>query len=429
MGDLFTEAARERQAENAPLAVRLRPSHARRARRPAARPRATGSALRLAIEEDRPPSMILFGPPGTGKTTIARIVAERTGADVRGALRRLGARRRRARRDRARPRPPRRQRPADDPLHRRDPPLQQGAAGLGAARGRGRARDADRRDDREPVLRGELGAALALHGRSSCRRSSEEELVEIVERGAAASSTRTSPPKSLRSSPRGRAATRGPLSRSSSSPWRPPGAEGAHALRGARARRLAQAPAPLRPQGRPALRLRVGLHQVDARRRRRRDRLLPRGDARGGRGSALHRPPHGHPRLRGRRQRRPERARGRRRRGAGARARRPARGAAQPRAGGDLPRTRAEVERLGRRDLGGAPRRARARERATAGDAPLDRPQGRAPRRAATARATSTRTTTRPGSSSRTFRRSCADGGTIGRPERERSSADGGDDR
>jgi putative ATPase len=39
-----------------------------------------GRALRRAIEGDEIPSMILWGPPGTGKTTLADIVARTTGA-------------------------------------------------------------------------------------------------------------------------------------------------------------------------------------------------------------------------------------------------------------------------------------------------------------------------------------------------------------
>jgi putative ATPase len=66
-------------SEVAPLALRLRP---RSLDEFVGQQQVLGerSALRLAIAEDRVGSAILYGPPGTGKTTLARIVAETTGA-------------------------------------------------------------------------------------------------------------------------------------------------------------------------------------------------------------------------------------------------------------------------------------------------------------------------------------------------------------
>jgi putative ATPase len=43
-----------------------------------------GRALRVAIERDAVPSMVLWGPPGSGKTTLAQIVAASTGAHFEG---------------------------------------------------------------------------------------------------------------------------------------------------------------------------------------------------------------------------------------------------------------------------------------------------------------------------------------------------------
>ncbi len=79
MSDLFSDAASQRSSEFAPLAQRLRP-HTLDDLVGQKHILGEGSALRRAIAEDRVRSSIFYGPPGSGKTTLARIVAASTGA-------------------------------------------------------------------------------------------------------------------------------------------------------------------------------------------------------------------------------------------------------------------------------------------------------------------------------------------------------------
>jgi putative ATPase len=77
--DLFDRKGRELFEREAPVADRIRPrtleefvgqEHIL----------GQGKVLRQAIETDHLPSMILWGPPGSGKTTLAMIIASTTGA-------------------------------------------------------------------------------------------------------------------------------------------------------------------------------------------------------------------------------------------------------------------------------------------------------------------------------------------------------------
>ncbi len=258
---------------------------------------APGRPLREAIERDLLQSIILWGPPGTGKTTLARIIAETTkarfvsfSAVLAGIkeIREVMAEAERLRRSTGR-----RTIVFIDEIHRfnkaqQDAFLPRVEAGdivlIGAT-------------TENPSF--EVNAALLSRSKVFVLRGlTTDEVTAILERaltdptrGLAA---RSRPTWSRTPSAPSRSYANGDA-RAVAQPARAERGGGADGRRPAPRRREAgrtddaAARAAVRQDGRRALQRDLGAPQVDAQQRSRRGRLLARAHGRGGRGSALHR--------------------------------------------------------------------------------------------------------------------------------------------
>ena len=263
-----------------------------------------------------------------------------------------------------------------DRVHRRDPPLQQGAAGRAAGPRRVGRHRADRRHHREPLVRGERGAPVAL-----ARRRAEAARGAGARAGAAPGADGSPSAASAASRPRCDEDALAFLAAAADGDARtalnvlelavttaPPDAEGKRpGRRGRHAGGVRAQGAALRQGRRGALQHHLGAAQVDPQLGRGRGALLARAHAGGRRGPAVRGAAAGALRLGGRGARRPAGAGGGDGRAAGRPLHRPAGGRPGARRARRVPGRGAEEQRALRGVRRG--RQGRARDASRAGPA------------------------------------------------------------
>ena len=160
--DLFEYAKSKTLDQESPLASRLRPTTLDEV---VGQQHIIGknTLLYRAIKADKLTSVIFYGPPGTGKTTLAKVIANTTSAEFTQINATVAGKKDMEAVVKEAQQKPGYVRQKNNPLHRRDPPLQQRPAGLSPPIRRRRNHHPHRCHNRESILRSQRCFNLPFH--------------------------------------------------------------------------------------------------------------------------------------------------------------------------------------------------------------------------------------------------------------------------